>query len=864
MRRTPLLHPALALLLAALLTPSSGQATTATDLCAAAANPCTWSGNILVTAGSTLDFGARDLVITGSGIIRVNGGDTLTIKARRVTLEPGTLGRIRANTAASAPTINIEVTQDIILQRGPSTTRGRIDVKSSLAGGTIRLVAGGNVDMSGELLAQGTGVTSDGGFLGITAAGSVTLNGNIDVSGGLDAIGGDVLIEAGTNLVANSTMAAPEPLIDARGGLEGGSLDLAGGPLVDLGSRLIVNGTGPGSDGGFVTVEAQGNVRVRKQLAADGSGSIDFGGFGGDVSIVAGGTLTIDGDVSVSGGAPDGEGGTLDCFAGVDYVQNGRVLAQGPGDFAFGGTVLFSAGRTATLNGLSDLHGGSVGGGGYLSVQTGKEVKIQSEINANGDGGYILLSTLVTTPTGTAVAGPITVSGNIHANGTPGGLGGVNNIQGCDITVTPTGIVATTGPSDGENLFLASGKITARGTINALPGGVGANRMEYRDAIKAPDLAGATITPTAVQTLTASLPPCEAPAAAVCGNNEIEVGEACDGGNTTPCDGCSATCQLEFCGNGTKECTEDCDDNNTTDADGCDSNCTPTGCGNGIVTSPEECDNGALNGTPGSSCTIGCVIAGGPRCGNNRIDPGETCDDNNTDACDGCSATCQTECGNGIQECAEECDAGTANGAVGSSCSSTCIRVGAPCLEDTDCDPAGRCAGQMCDRELCVNVAPLACDDGNACNGAEACSANACVAGSAPSIEDGDSCTDDTCDPATGVAHTPKAGFDSVGCRLDAFETVLANASVTDASDKARAKFRNLVSGVRAKLNAARTATGKKKARMLKGVKTKLGKLSKAVRTAQKKDQIAGELAGRLTTAVSSATSAVQTLLVSP
>jgi cysteine-rich repeat protein len=855
------LHPALALLLAALLAPSSARATTATDLCAAAANPCVWSGNIIVTAGSTLDFGARDLVITGSGIIRVNGGDTLTIKARRVTLQPGTLGRIRANTSTSAPIINIEVTQDIIMQRS-GTNRGRIDIKSSAAGGTLRLVAGGNVDMSGEILAQGTTVPADGGFVSITAVGSVTLNGNIDVSGGADAVGGDVVIEAGENLVANSTLATPEPLIDARGGLEGGSLDLLAGPLLDLGSRLIVNGTGAGSDGGFVTLEAQGNVRLRKQLAADGSGSVDFGGFGGDVSIVAGATMTIDGDVSVSGGAPDGEGGTLDCFAGVDYVQNGRLLAQGPGDFAFGGTVLLSAGRTATLNGISDAHGGSVGGGGYFSVQTGKEVKIQSEINANGDGGYILLSTLVTTPSGTAVAGPITVSGNIHSNGTLGGLGGVNNLQGCDITVTPAGILQTTGDSDAENLLLASGKITVRGKMDALPNGK--NRMEYRESAKAPDTAGATINPAATSTLSAGLPPCEAPAAAVCGNNDIEVGEACDGGNTTPCDGCSATCQLEFCGNGTKECTEDCDDNNTTDGDGCDSNCTPTGCGNGIVTSPEECDEGALNGTPGSACGATCVIAGGPRCGNSRVDPGETCDDNNTEACDGCSSACQTECGNGTQECAEECDAGTANGALGSSCSLTCVRVGAPCLQDTDCDPAGRCAGQMCDRELCVNTTPLACDDGNACNGAESCSANACVAGSAPAIEDGDSCTEDTCDAASGVAHTPKVDLDSVGCRLDAFESALAGASVTDASDKARTKFRTLVSGARAKLNAARTATGKKKARMLKGVKTKLAKLSKAVRTAQKKDQIAGELAGRLTTAVSSATTALQTLLVSP
>ena len=51
-----------------------------------------------------------------------------------------------------------------------------------------------------------------------------------------------------------------------------------------------------------------------------------------------------------------------------------------------------------------------------------------------------------------------------------------------------------------------------------------------------------------------------APNHAVCGNGKIEIGEECDDGNTTACDGCSPTCKLERCGNGIVECDEQCDD----------------------------------------------------------------------------------------------------------------------------------------------------------------------------------------------------------------------------------------------------------------------------------------------------------------
>jgi cysteine-rich repeat protein len=122
-----------------------------------------------------------------------------------------------------------------------------------------------------------------------------------------------------------------------------------------------------------------------------------------------------------------------------------------------------------------------------------------------------------------------------------------------------------------------------------------------------------------------------------CGNSVLNTcTEQCDDGNTTPDDGCSATCQCE----------------NT--------------CGNGIVQKPcEQCDLGPDNCQPGECCSSGCASdcevtgrctgsgacctfsadcpPGEGCCGNTIIEGNEQCDDGNTVEGDCCSSTCQNE-----------------------------------------------------------------------------------------------------------------------------------------------------------------------------------------------------------------------------
>src|SRR5947208_7719289 len=71
---------------------------------------------------------------------------------------------------------------------------------------------------------------------------------------------------------------------------------------------------------------------------------------------------------------------------------------------------------------------------------------------------------------------------------------------------------------------------------------------------------------------------------------------------------------------------------------------------------------------------------------------------------------------------------------------------GNPCTLDT-CTPA-----TGCQHTLRADGAP--CPDGNFCNGTETCQAGTCTPGTPLVCDDGNACTGDSCDPATGCVFT--------------------------------------------------------------------------------------------------------------
>jgi len=240
-----------------------------------------------------------------------------------------------------------------------------------------------------------------------------------------------------------------------------------------------------------------------------------------------------------------------------------------------------------------------------------------------------------------------------------------------------------------------------------------------------------------------------------CGNGVLEGSEACDDGNTTAGDGCTASCKVEtdwaclvpnspcvstiVCGDRVISMGEACDDGNTTAGDGCSADCSTV-------------EKGYTCPPTGGKCTIAKVL-----CPNATIDPGEECDDGNSTSGDGCSLNCKLEpgyicpavgqpcklkefCGNGTVSytLGETCDDG--NTVAGDGCSATCtIEPGYTC--------SNAASPSVCTKEVCGNkkiAAAETCDDGNTASG-DGCSASC-------KLEAGYTC------PIVGAACRPICG----------------------------------------------------------------------------------------------------------
>jgi cysteine-rich repeat protein len=277
--------------------------------------------------------------------------------------------------------------------------------------------------------------------------------------------------------------------------------------------------------------------------------------------------------------------------------------------------------------------------------------------------------------------------------------------------------------------------------------------------------------------------------APICGDGLVVGGEQCDDGDTEAGDGCSATCTVEpgwscmgypstcttICGDGLVVDGEGCDDGNLNDGDGCSSSCTVEEgwscsgetsvcapiCGDGLIRGTEECDDNDDNGAPQSCCSGSCTYQ----------PEGTACEDDNActnNACDGhnnCIAS-PVDCDDHDPCTDDSCDPAigcvnvnnTAPCDDGNACTTndTCsddVCVGGP---PPNCDDGNVCTDDSCDPATgCVNTNnTLPCNDGNACTTGDTCSDGVCVGGPPPNCDDGNLCTDDSCDPAIGCVNT--------------------------------------------------------------------------------------------------------------
>ncbi len=119
------------------------------------------------------------------------------------------------------------------------------------------------------------------------------------------------------------------------------------------------------------------------------------------------------------------------------------------------------------------------------------------------------------------------------------------------------------------------------------------------------------------------------------------------------------------------------------------------------------------------------------------------CDDKNIctdDQCQGASKTCQNT--NNTVVCSD-----------GSACTDKDLCAAGKCAGITiDCDDKNVCTTDLCDTDKgCVhNAISGECNDGDDCTVGDACKDGACGAGKPKDCDDGNPCTQDTCDVSTG------------------------------------------------------------------------------------------------------------------
>jgi len=403
------------------------------------------------------------------------------------------------------------------------------------------------------------------GEIDIQAATNAVIGGRLLADGnGEDSEGGFISITAG-QLVSNTE------LIDASSiGVFsfGGEIDITGGTGVTVNGPIDLHGGG--SDGGFLEITATtGDVLLNALINANGG---DPDGEGGPMEIQApAGNIisTVPGELRGRGGAgideDCGDGAEVDLTAGQSITVGGPIDSKG-GLQCFGGDISITAGGNFTqlaTGPINTFGPGGFGGGGFFTAQiAGNATFVDVAADSTGFGGVVDI----------VVLGAATFNGDLTAASTalPDSIGGSISVQACNLTVSPTGDIDARGnfnfPGFGLIQLKSGGPSAIQGRVRA------SDRVELRYKVILPVVTG-TVVPNPLIIQDPTLPDCAT--LPFCGDSTINGSEACDDGNNVSCDGCRSDCTREddVCGDSIPECGEQCDDGNTDNGDGCESDC---------------------------------------------------------------------------------------------------------------------------------------------------------------------------------------------------------------------------------------------------------------------------------------------------
>lgn len=432
---------------------SAFAASTAADLCGPNSDPCQLTRALKADDGSVFDLGGRALEIESTGRLDVGAG-SMTIIARKVKL------KTNARLLGRAGNITVTTTEGIELAGNT-----RIDVSDTPSlddfPGSIRLQAGGNVVIEGDLDAA-AGQKTDGGVVEIRGATiTVGVNGRIDASGGGQSAGGII------GLVAQGALGVAGP-IDAQGGDSGGSVEIDAGSVATS-ARIDLSG-GPQGGGALLDIVARGSVVIGGVISGEVEQPGTVVGSAAEISIVTSGNVELNDAIVLTGGIPFGEGGTVEVEAGGDILQRGAINVGGRGVGGTGGEVRFTTNGALTLADI-DVAGATAGTLATLSVG------------------------------GTRLTGTLNADSSLELAGNAGTI----DVAACTMDMDTPAIVTSIGLG-GTNHLSSGGQMVLRGTLVAGE----TNSIEYQNGAVPPVVSG-NLTPAAVPVLNAGLGLCTLP-----------------------------------------------------------------------------------------------------------------------------------------------------------------------------------------------------------------------------------------------------------------------------------------------------------------------------------------------------------------
>lgn len=251
-------------------------------------------------------------------------------------------------------------------------------------------------------------------------------------------------------------------------------------------------------------------------------------------------------------------------------------------------------------------------------------------------------------------------------------------------------------------------------------------------------------------------------------------------------------------------------------------------------------------------CTSAQCILFGPICRTRNV---PNCDDDDACTVDGACTNpsgcphAPLNCDDGNPCTRDSCDreSGCSHDSIAGCCRSNDDCAGDPCLTgrrcmsgtctegthmDSICDDDDPCTRDVCAGGVCGHEAIAGCgnsldrcqsdtDCSSACATGRTCVGGTCTAGSALVCDDGDPCTVDSCDAASGCVTGPLAGFDVLAC-------VCARSQPASCTDQPVPKsLADRFSRACAWIAHAKGVTGKKRTKLVTRAVTQFTKATK-------------------------------------